>query len=301
MPHISHDNETVGQRLARLDEESQGVVRAYPGDPSANLYSTVNGTSTLLPEIPSLVVSALDAGSGYANWNPDRGSWSFVSTVGQLVPIDISVEQLDPFFPEGFVCPNIPGVVFSVLPNLTMFGQIAGGFASGVEFLENLTLLSARTKVAQLAQDVETEMASGLNSLEDSFKTFAMTAADELKQLSVTDLVSAYDAVSGSSFGQAIEAVTSGVVDISALDVPISDLPAAVLETAFNGFQDAQECLTGIVGGAQDLFNKKSDELVKGFAQGRGATNIKDFLPAVIPIIDELTGSNIRRVGSSVV
>jgi hypothetical protein len=168
--------------------------------------------------------------------------------------------------PSEPVCPSLPGIIFPELPDLEQLGEIAD------DALEKVGDLVERLKNPPSAGDTTKEFASGVSSAADKAAKALGKVALDLENQIKDQAAAAWDSAVGqfNDLEAALEAVRSGAIDLSSLGVDILSLPADALAGAFAGFKNAAECLTGVAGGAEEAFNKKSAVLSEGLSKGRG-------------------------------
>ena len=165
--------------------------------------------------------------------------------IPQIERPDVDVPAVAPGTGAG--CPTIPGLSFPELPDLTKIGEIAG------DAMENIDSLSERIKNPPTAADLEKELSNKVSSVEKKLEKARKKAELELEKMAEELKAKAFQAM------------------FDALD-PVRQLAEAAM-MGYETLKNAEECLKGLKDSAEAEFNKKSEELKKGYAEGRGAND----------------------------
>lgn len=186
--------------------------------------------------------------------------------IPQIERPDVDVPTVAPGTGAG--CPNIPGLSFPELPDLTKVGEIAG------EAMENIDSLSERIKNPPTAADLEKELSNKVSSVEEKLKKAKEKAEAELEKMAEELKAQAFQAI------------------YDALD-PVRQLAEAAM-MGYETLKNAEECLKGLKDSAEAEFNKKSEELKKGYAEGRGANDATQGENKTEEVVNE-NGVTVKR------
>lgn len=229
--------------------------------------------------------------------------------VEDLVESPISPDVVSAAMPSEPVCPKIPGIPsFPEAPDPAAFGKLASdkvdSKADAVsESYEDLQKKAKekkdRIKNPPSPSDMMDEMATQVSSAAEKAAKALEKAAIDAKNQVQENLAAEWDKIANTftELESAMEAVSSGAVDLGSLGMDVLSIPGDALAAAFPGFKSAKDCLLGETGSAKAEFNAKSGKLSEGLAEGNGlsATAADDEITKQSEDTTDENGNKIRK------
>jgi hypothetical protein len=203
--------------------------------------------------------------------------------VEDVVEAPINPDLVSGVMPSEPICPKIPGVSIPSLPEPPDPSAALGDLFDSVP------------SPSDLMKKLANKGSSAADKLAKALEKAALDVADQVEK----NLAAEFDKLSEgfTDLEAALEAVRSGVIDISSLGIDILSLPGDALAAAFPGFKKASECLEGEPGSAEAEFNAKAEKLAEGLAEGNGrsATAADEAITSQTEDTTDENGNNVKK------